>query len=460
MSDRPKTPQPEKGQVTSLTQHRAERNGQFVPSIYDTPYRKGERINCDDPSIAYTVRVGRIRVQKEIDTRGGRRLVTVDFLDKDEPLLVNRFIASIKDDHDLQFYADTDVVIGEFPIPALGPLFGRPEFQAQFAAIAARHVQSSRKALYGQLVRYQEKLEELEEAKRLVESTQRKLDEIADENIGLQLKVLGTESENAELKKALASSLSKQETLRRSNQNLCASQQTMRDTHVEEIERIAKLSKERYAELRERRDRDKRRERLRWRAVENLLARLGNPLLLPDEIQDLLGVDAQTDSADLPDADVPTITIEEAEAGIDIEAILIAEEAEDAERSDTLIPPWDGSVTMSSLSAEQPPASCPRPAFLPAPRAPLLSATMPCPEYSRRQPVSARQSWRPFRCRPDRLCRRQRPNRRISTKAAGVGPTTDRFSRPKNQKVRPSAVRPRGSIRTTTRSRPRPKPGT
>lgn len=387
MSDKPK-PISQEGRVASLTQHRAERSGQFEASIYDTPYRKGERINCDDPSVAYTVRIGKVRVRKEMPTQGGRNLVTVDFLDKDAPLLASRFIAGAKDDPDLQFFADTDVVIGEFPVALIGRMADRPQFLASFARIASDHIYSLRRALFSQLERNQQKLEELEEQRRQTETAQRKIDELADENLGMQmdlgdLQKAQAETESlqaraAELEKALAASERKVETLRKSNQDLRTSQEALRLSHEEEIERIAQLSKERYSELRSLRDLDKRRERQRWSAIERLLVRLGNPQLTRDEISILLGVASEEEADALPSAEPPDIT------GQDVDSSLNFGDADedDEPHTPTLIPPWDASADPQILIAIQQPASCPQPETAARPRAPMmtldLDATREC----------------------------------------------------------------------------------
>jgi hypothetical protein len=374
MSDRPRTPLPGIPQVANLTRHRAEKNGDFRPSVYDTPYRKGERINTDDPQIAYTVRVGRVRVQKEIQAQGGRHLVTVDFLDKDAPLLIGRFVRHAIDDPDLQFYADTDVIIGEFPMSNLTELIDSRDFLASFAQVAARRIHSLRGALFGQLELYQRRLEAQKEQERTISelkaAAQKATDRVSDqlfELMELKNRMAAADAEKAELAKALQTSERRQATLRRSNEDLRRSQQALRQSHDEEMERIAKLSKERYEELKRLRDLDKRRERRRWRAIENILARLGSPLLLPHEVQDLLDTEPASQT-EMPDAEMPIITFEEAEAGIDLEEILVEEDEDGGTHPETLIPPWDGSAPASALSIEQPPTSCPRPAVMPAPR--------------------------------------------------------------------------------------------
>jgi len=395
VSDKPK-PISQEGRVASLTQHRAEKSGQFEASVYDMPYRKGERIICDNPSLAYIVRIGKVRVRKEMPTQGGRNLVTVDFLDKDAPLLASRFIPGAKDDPDLQFFADTDVVIGEFPVDLIGRMADRPQFLASYARVASDHIYSLRRALFSQLERNQQKLEEQEEQRRQIETAQRKIDELADENLGMQmdlgdLQKAQTEAELfrgrvADLEKALAASERKVETLRKSNLDLRTSQEALRAAHDEEIERIASLSKERYAELRFRRDLDKERERRRWKAIEHLLARLGSPLLLPEEIAVLLGEDAD-EAGFMPAAEPPTITdqdvdsslsfggAEEDVADVDDSELIDAENTfgEEEPHTPTLIPPWGESVRPHPSADAQPPASCPQPERTPAARAPMLT---------------------------------------------------------------------------------------
>ena|GEM_PF-5863955 len=381
--------------MASLTQHRAEKSGHIVPTIYDTPYRKGERINCDDPAIAYIVRIGKVRVKKQMDTQTGPNLVTVDFLDKDMPLIISRFIGGAKDDPELQFFADTDVIIGEFPIALLRHLLDQTQFYASFARTTSDHVQSLRKALFSQLERNQKKLEELEEQRRQKEAAQRKLDELADENLGLQMdlgeaqqttqaalkEVERVTQQRDELEKKLAAAQRKIETLRTSNEDLRKSQEALRQSHDEEIERIAKLSKERYAELRFRRDLDKARERRRWQAIENLLARLGNPLLLPEEIASL--VDDEYDAGDLPAAEPPTITEEDVDAlnffgeeevmEVEDDELKEAEQplTEDESHIPTIIPSWIPNESPRPKPDLQPPASCPQTDLTPRPRMPM-----------------------------------------------------------------------------------------
>lgn len=410
MSDKPK-PVSQEGQVASLTQHRAQITGQFEPTIYDTPYRKGERISCDDPSVAYMVRIGKVRVRKEMQTRGGRNLVTVDFLDKDAPLLVSRFITGAMDDRELQYFADTDVVIGEFPAASIGRLLNRPQFLASYARVASGHVYSLRRALFSQLERNQQKLEELEETKRQNEMAQRKIEELANANLDLQMdqsdlktaqdEAKRLQTENEELKKALAASTRKIETLRQANLDLRASQEAMRSAHDEESERIVRLSKERYTELRQLRKADKDREGRRWKALEHLLERLGNPPLLPSEMQALVGDSLEAEVEDLPIAEVPDMTGQDIDSALsfcragqpsaaelefeeieldDSELIGLDAPTDDEGPRSTLVPPQNINPEPRVLAAIQPPTSCPQVGDLPRARAPMptidLDATL------------------------------------------------------------------------------------
>lgn len=411
MSDKPKPVRADSdSQVASLTRHRAERSGQFVPTIFDTPYRKGERINCDDPSVAYIVRVGKVRVKKQMDTQTGPILVTVDFLDKDMPLLVGRFISAANDDPELQFFADTDVIIGEYPIASLGRLLDQTRFFASFARAASDHVHGLRKALFSQLERNQRKLEEEGERKRREDALRRKIDELADLNLGAQFD-LNEAQETAraaleeadrltgqrdELAKQLAAAQRKIETLRKSNEDLRKSQEALRQSHDEEIERIAELSKERYTELRMLRQKDQEREARLWRALESLLKRLGNPPLLPSEISGLMDAEPNGAEDELPAAEAPSISGQDVDRGLMLEPtahLAVAKDGNDQDDGDyepvdpddwhtpTLIPP-NIEECMAERETQPSPVACPVSTKIeirqdePAPRAPMTTLDM------------------------------------------------------------------------------------
>ncbi|MBI5654229.1 hypothetical protein HZC53_01045 [Candidatus Uhrbacteria bacterium] len=211
MSNTPKPDSHDSGQVRSLTQRRAEKEGTFRPTIYDVSYVKGERITCTDQYVAYLVRAGSVRAKKEMDTQSGRNLVTVDFIEQGEPLLVSRFIPNVKDDREIQFYAETDCIIGEFPIHSISAMFDAREFLRSFSQSSAEHTQRLREALFKQLARNQKLLEEsrnlnleLGELQRTTAQRQKEAsDGVVDEIIGLQLQIGELQRGQDEAKKAL-----------------------------------------------------------------------------------------------------------------------------------------------------------------------------------------------------------------------------------------------------------------
>ncbi|MFA5186214.1 MAG: hypothetical protein WC551_07035 [Patescibacteria group bacterium] len=210
MSQTPKPDSKDSGQVVSLTKHRAAMSDKAgaISAVYDTSYQKGERILCDDPGLAYVVRAGRVRVQKEMQARGGRKLVTIDFLDKGHPLLDSRFIPNAKDDSELHFYADTDVTIGGYPIESFAKMFDVHEYLVNYSQTASRRLNGLREAFFKQLLRYQEKLEENDALKG-------KIDELADENLGQQMTIGELQQTAAEAEKTLAAAKSDAESAKR-----------------------------------------------------------------------------------------------------------------------------------------------------------------------------------------------------------------------------------------------------
>lgn len=218
MSIKPKPGLSDSGQVRSLTEHRAAKTGGFQASKFDVDYLKGEIISCDNPEIAYFVRLGKVLLNVEIQAEfGNRQCITVEHVGQGEPLVFGHLFPSIKDP-EVEMIAETDVVVAEIPRELL-----------TVDPVARDLMRNVTRLISGCTARLRKAYIEL------LGSTQAKSDQIADDNMALQLDLGSAQRELRELR----------EQNRTLNSRVGALETYLRESRAREVQ-ARELSKEAY----------------------------------------------------------------------------------------------------------------------------------------------------------------------------------------------------------------------